>query len=176
MTVGCAQRLQQPLVELLFADTWLNHNDFKLGSQVLRGGQKGPKGVSPSLDDLGAIPPRSQASLQARQAGRRYRLLRLTADLVDVLNSSARSRRLRSLAVVQGDEAPVASSLQRDKIGNLADPVVVQDDFRRRGLKLRADALVNRSAGSIASDLGPDVGSGPIRSIDLAKIKRLEAV
>jgi hypothetical protein len=43
MTIRCAQRLQQPVVELLFADTWLNHNDFKLGSQVLSGGQKGPQ-------------------------------------------------------------------------------------------------------------------------------------
>src|SRR5262249_54000342 len=71
MTVGCAQRLQQPLVELLFADTWLNHNDFKLGSQVLRGGQKRLEVVTCAFDDLRAIPPGPQASLQARQAGRR---------------------------------------------------------------------------------------------------------
>lgn len=59
MTVGCAEWLQQPLVELLFADTWLNHNDFKLGSQVLSGGQKRPKVVSRAFDDLRAIPPGS---------------------------------------------------------------------------------------------------------------------
>lgn len=64
MTISCAQGLQEPVVEVLFADTWLNHNDFKLGSQVLSGGQEGPKVVSgtamkPGHGQMAFIDPRA---------------------------------------------------------------------------------------------------------------------